>query len=84
MPRTVPGGPSKALYFAVNGPGVGGGGDTTVFDFRRCSRTSIILASERDTYRGNTFKNGEFLLVYILVVCLSTNGERALNYTIVK
>ncbi len=26
----------------------------------------------------------ECLLPYILVVCLSTNGERALNYTIVK
>ncbi len=47
--------------------------------------------SERDTYRGNTIENLGCLLArersernYTLVVCLSTNGELALNYTIVK
>ncbi len=33
--------------------------------------------SERDTYRINTIENRGCLFIYILVVCLSTNGERA-------
>ncbi len=51
------------------------------------AKSSMLLASERserDNYRANTIENRGCLFVYILVVCLSTNGERALNYTIVK
>ncbi len=47
--------------------------------------TAYLLASERselDTYRGKNEKIGDVYL-YITSGVLSTNGERALNYTIV-